>query len=521
MNYNIADIVQIDFQDFRDEVSKDSEFEITFPLSSIGYTGSPIDIYRDFLEVSYCCEKIAPFINVLGSGVVSRQKYYRDFKIWCKAIETTSLYEQLLYFSRIYNVEFENETESDRISYYDEISIYEKSFKKRIFVFPELINDYWANRINAYWELASEYHESESKFFSNTFRKYPEHRFGFWKSAKSIEFQETIYFSINNWIIPPETNVLKGLQLYSGFEHDLILEPADKIEYKGSIILISNSTAVYFNQKQDLINSIKCTHLVLSKIYKDATSKPPIPDKDKFIQTNLFGEDTIITKSRKRINYNADRIIDETKLQYSISEFGDLIIIKYEGFNFVFFANDLLTFEEIKELNTWLYPTYAKTQNLINISISEKCNWAELDDDSFEELCYDILYCHPHFDSSTIQKMGKSKSRDGGRDIIIKTKKTPTNEQELFIFQCKFLSDKTSLSASKIPNAGNVIMQYGAKGYGVFTTTVIDSTLYDILEGFNKNLNINTSFCWSKYEIERHLNRHQVIKTKYFKNNCT
>lgn len=154
---------------------------------------------------------------------------------------------------------------------------------------------------------------------------------------------------------------------------------------------------------------------------------------------------------------------------------------------------------------------------MIDISISENCNWSEIDDDIFEELCYDVLYCHPHFDSSTIQKMGKSRSRDGGRDIVIKTKKTPTNEQELFIFQCKYLSAKTSLSAAKISNAANVIIQYGAKGYGVFTSTVIDSTLYDMLDGFNRSINIDVSFCFSKYELERYLNRHQLIKQKYFR----
>jgi len=112
--------------------------------------------------------------------------------------------------------------------------------------------------------------------------------------------------------------------------------------------------------------------------------------------------------------------------------------------------------------------------------------------------------------------MGKSKSRDGGRDILIKTKKTPTKEQELFIFQCKFYNDKTSLSGSKLQNAANIIMQYGAKGYGVFTTTVIDSTLYDMLDGFKRYQEIDVSFCWSKYELERYLNRYQFLKDKYF-----
>jgi hypothetical protein len=113
--------------------------------------------------------------------------------------------------------------------------------------------------------------------------------------------------------------------------------------------------------------------------------------------------------------------------------------------------------------------------------------------------------------------MGRSKSRDGGRDILIKSKKTPTSESQLYIFQCKFLSESTSLSAAKISNAANVIMQYDAKGYGVFTSTIIDATLYDMLDGFNRSFKIDTSDTWSKYELERYLNRHEHIKNKYFK----
>ena len=298
----------------------------------------------------------------------------------------------------------------------------------------------------------------------------------------SNTFKETIYFSTENWIIPPNTDITAALRTYSGLEHNLFLENADKIEYNGLTVLINNSTAVYFKQREQLINSIKCTEKVLDKIY----SKNDIYNDSKKdienIQVNLFGESNIQRRIKKRINYNSDIYIDETKIKYNLSEFGDLITIEYKEFTHIFFSNNILNFEEIKDLNSFLFPAYSKTQNLINISISEKCDWLELNDDTFEELCYDILYCHPYFDSSTIQKMGKSRSRDGGRDIVIKTKKTPTKEQELYIFQCKYFSDKTSLSASKILNAGNVIMQYGAKGYGVFTTTVIDSTLYDMLD---------------------------------------
>lgn len=511
MDYFVTNLYHAsELEEFKRNISEKKEFTLSFHLSSIGFSNSYIDIVRDYAITSFCCEKIAPLIDVIDSGIVTRDKYYKDFKIKCKALNVENLANDLSYFSEILTEELKEYDDIDVISFYDEVSEYEKSFSKRVFVFPELINNYWANLINgAYWEIASEYYESESKFFTKTYRKYPEHRFFFWKNALSSSFKNTIYFSTENWIIPPNTNISEALKVYSEV-NNISLAEADKIDYNGRIILISNSNAVYFTQYRELLNSLQCIKFALEK---DKKKQP----KNHIMQVNLFGE-SILYKStkRSRLNYK-DRVdIDDHKIKYKISEFGDIITLEYEGYTCVFFSTKILTFEEIKDINSYLYPAYSKTQHLIETSITEKCQWNELDDNSFEELCYDILCCHPSFDSSTIQKMGKSKSRDGGRDIVIKTKKTPTKEPELYIFQCKFFSDKTSLSASKLSNAGNVILQYGCGGYGVFTTTVIDSTLHDMLDGFS-NRNIDTSFRWSKYDLERYLNRCQAIKNKYFK----
>jgi hypothetical protein len=515
MNYNISDFPEIDIQTFKDEISRGLEFELSFPLSSIGFTNSRIDIIRDYSEVSYCCERIAPFLDVLDSALVTRDKIHTDFKIVCKAIDPEKLATDLQYISAMLNGESDEYDDIDRGSFFDEVAEYEETYNKRVFVFPELINNYWANLINgAYWEIASEYYESETQFFRKTYRKYPEHRFGFWKSPSSINFKDLIYFSTENWIIPPGTNLISSLKAYSGLENNLTIENADKVEFNGATVLLTNSTAVYFSHREQLINSIKFTERLLEKNSNDGKSKEK---RNTFgiIQESLFGE-PVLKGKRSRVRRKSEIQIDPTEIRYKVSEFGDLIVVEYKGFNFIFFSSNTLSFEEIKDLHSVLHPAYSKTQNLINKSISGRCNWPELSDDTFEELCYDILYCHSQFDSSTIQKMGKSRSRDGGRDITIMTKRTPTNEPELYIFQCKYISDNSSLSAAKVSNAGNVIMQYGAKGYGIFTTTVIDATLYDMLDGFNRNMRVNTFFRWSKYELERYLNTHDALKRKYF-----
>jgi hypothetical protein len=492
------------------------EIEIVLPLNSIGSTNSYLDIIYDYILVSYCSEKIASFVKINKGDITMRDKYHEDFTIVCIPRDIKNLVECLMQFSPFFSSDAEELSDEDRCSFYEEIEKYELNFNKQCFVFPELADNYWANLINgAYWEMASEYLDSEDEFFKKTYRKYPEHRYGFGKNAPSKEYNETIYFSTENWIIPPNSNIIQALKVYSGLETDLILEKADIINYKGAYVILNSSSAVWFKETGQLFKSILCAEKTLFRKYKKQLPANPAKDLDS-TQLSIFSEYPSQRK-RKRRNHNFNSIpLDSEKFQYSLSEFGDLVLVEYLGFSHVFFIRDNLSFEEIKELNEHLHPFHSKIQSLISQSCLGKCNWDELDDEIFEELCYDIIYCHPKFDSTTIQKMGKSKSRDGGRDIVVKTKKTPTTGSKLFIIQCKFFNNSNSLSASKLPNAGNVIMQYGAKGYGIFTSAVIDSTLYDMLDGFERNTEIDTSIRWSKYELERFFNMNQQLKKKYF-----
>jgi hypothetical protein len=512
MQFGITQLKDIDQEEFIHKISGLLVFEIVFPLSSIGFTQSPSDIVQDYAEVSFCAESIAPFIRIINSQIVTGDKNYKEFIIKCEAKDITGLTEKLYLFSNILSGESAIYDDIDKFSFMDEVLEYTEQFYKKVFYFPELINNYWANLINgAYWEISGESDESEREFFNNIYRKYPEQRYGFWKNPLTESLKEPLYFSTENWIIPPNTDIAKCLQKYSGIEHILLFEKADKIDFEERIVLVSNSTAVYFTQFEELKKSISCVERVLAKKFSKSRKVEHVTK-----QVNLFGE-VYTAKKRERVDHTHHVPIDESKISYRVSEVGDIIIAEYQEFSHIFFAYESLTFEAIKSLNSFLHPIYSKTQNLVDISIAGKCNWGELNDDTFEELCYDILYCHPRFDSSTIKKMGKSRSRDGGRDITIKSKRTPTREQELYIFQCKYLSGDTSLSASKVSNASNVIVQYGAKGYGVFTSSVIDATLYDMLDGFKRNLEIDTSFSWSMYELERYLNRNQILKNKYFK----
>lgn len=517
ISYLVEEFQNADHSGFENYANTGCELELLFPLSSVGFAQSSIDIVQDYSMVSFCCELIAPFLSISSFGFEKKDNIHLYFRVTCKSADTESLKENLIYFSEVLSQELSIYDDIDVISFWDKISEYEEGFDKEVFYFPDLINGYWANLVNqGHREIASEYHKSEKKYFSKLYKKYPEQSYHFWRSPLSKSFTDPLYFSTENWIIPPSTDITGALRLYSNIEHSIQLEPAEKVQYNGQLVLISDTAAVNFMQFEQLLHSIRCTTLVLAERHSPSPNlhKSAIIVQNIGFQGELFKNNS--KKGRKVNTFTNTVKIESEQISYQLSELGDIITASYKDFKYVFFNEQSMSFEQIKDLNKFLYPAYAKTQKIIESSVTETCNWPELDDDRFEELCYDILYCDPRFDSTTIQKMGKSRSRDGGRDIVIKTRTVPGRETELYVFQCKYLSTHASLSASKLPNAGNVIMQYGAQGYGVFTTTVIDATLYDMLDGFIKNKHLYNYVCWSKYELERFLNRHQMIKGKYF-----
>jgi hypothetical protein len=114
--------------------------------------------------------------------------------------------------------------------------------------------------------------------------------------------------------------------------------------------------------------------------------------------------------------------------------------------------------------------------------------------------------------------MGKSKSRDGGRDIVVYTKPQYGSSAKKFIIQCKLLHKSSSLTKSMMNNVSNVIMEYEADGYMVMTNVKIDSGLYDMLDSFNRNpkMDTDTKINYSKLELERYLFGHNEIKLRYF-----
>lgn len=165
MNFQVNELYGLKEEDLKEELTKNEVYEISFWLSSIGFTNNPIDIVQDYATISYCCENIVPFITILKSDFVTRDKYYQDFKITCKSQDIGNLANTLIYYAEMLTEEPKIYDDIDVISFYDNICEYQNQLNKKRFAFPELINNYWANLLNGgYYQIASEEDGPENVF---------------------------------------------------------------------------------------------------------------------------------------------------------------------------------------------------------------------------------------------------------------------------------------------------------------------------------------------------------------------
>jgi hypothetical protein len=461
--------------------------EILIPDEAYNVVSSYIDVTQSLLEISWLVESIATDSQIIKGVWVERQTWFRDFSITLKPFNTDKLADFILRYSKFFSEENETD-EADEKWRYEQLSDYEENLYSFKPYFHDLLDSYYSNLIGgAYYEMAENSPGKKKNFYKKEYEQYPERKHNFWKSPFSLKYGATIYMTLDPgpWVFSVDLDVNNVIKSYFGEEErSWQFEAARMVDYKGRYIAFNSQNAIWFDGIKEL-----------------AKAKRLIP--------KVAPDGSWIRRPVRNVGEN----------KFFISDFGDLFIVQDELFNYVFFQTEAgLKYEEIIELRNDIDSKLLSAEKLIGIEDTETIDWSRINDDTFEELCYDIIYNNPRFDRSTIRKMGKSRSRDGGRDIEVYTYADNPKEKaaELYIFQCKFLRRKTSLTGSKMPGLANTLMQYGAKGYGVFTTGVIDSTLYDLLSGIQSNMNVSTKENWSIYEIERYLTRNKPLMKKFF-----
>jgi len=437
---------------------------------------SDLAIY--YLEASYICEEIAKLGKVKSFELDWESGYHpiAQFVILPQKLEELQkmIYEMSLALAGEHEDEF---------WWIESLEEYKENIQKRKLKFPELADDYFANLINgAYNEYESNYDDPE-EFRNNILKHNPEHLFGFWKCMYSDTIQQDFYVSSESWIIPPQSDLKEILRRYSSVE-DFNLEEGNMFSLDGGYYVINENYVLRISFPA-LAKAFQCVSYVFS-------------------QQRLFSE-----------QHNWLYHLNSTYM-VRISDYANFVLFTLNDYRIILWDQHKLTFSDINNLNRSAASIFKTTSALIGLKDSISCEWSQLDDESFEELCYDIIYYDPRFDNKTIRKMGKSRSRDGGRDIVVYTHERIGYKPEKFIFQCKLIKPNSSLTATKVLDISDIIEQYDADGYGIFTSGVIDSTLFDKIDKIANRRKIKTALS-SKYELERDLSMLPQLKDRYFK----
>ncbi|EBO5241592.1 hypothetical protein DP606_23000, partial [Salmonella enterica] len=319
------------------------------------------------------------------------------------------------------------------------------------------------------------------------------------------------YTSPDSWILPNTVdinNFFKVTEQNYNFESFI---PSSIVVLKGVSYTTSNVIISYFPMNHYFKSKV-CSSIELSR---DEYRWPPDP----FDWSNsTFTYSPYNNALREQIDHHSSLLSQKpTHEQCYVDPNGTLIIVDDGNFYHLLYDTAELNLSQIKNFNETLGEVLLSTGINIGFSAGLTYNWSEIDDEQFEQLCYDIIYSHPRFNNETIRKLGKSRSRDGGRDIQVYD--IPTErlmEPKKWIFQCKLVTGAGSLSATKLTDVGDMLDSYDVEGFGVFTNTIIDATLYDKLDKVCSKRNVE-QLNFSALEIEKELIRKPYIRMKYFK----
>ncbi|MDR1898073.1 MAG: hypothetical protein LBR10_14930 [Prevotellaceae bacterium] len=445
-------------------------FIVKAHYSYIGCCQSCIDVMQDHLEMAFITERLLQYSKLNSYERVYNTYPPQIFITLTPNVDDIVLLAKTLVYVSILKVEETDPPTELMEDLMIELQDFEDNIEQITFKFSDEIEDYYANYVNqGIYEIASEFTEDENEYLSSCFNKNPEWQYGFWKNHFPNIPKESVYLSSFCWIIKNDVDVSLMLSKYSKIEN-ITFNDAALIRN----LVINDFTAINFDSLANFNETIS---------FIDKTTG-----------------------------------VSNTDFVFQISQNIDTVKISYSGYFIIYFNFRVIREDAIRQLYNEASLLKEKFSILLGLSREVSCDWNLLTDESFEELCYDIIYNDIRFDNSTIRKMGKSKSRDGGRDMVVYTKPQPGDSAKKYIVQCKLLQKSSSLTKSIMKNVSNVIMEYEADGYMIMTNAVIDSGLYDMLDSFNRNpkMKTDTKINYSKLELERYLAGHNKIKQRYF-----
>jgi hypothetical protein len=466
----------------------DTGIWLDVPYYTIGRTNNPLDIAYDYLKVLFVGE------TLVVSCKETTVKEFWDDELHLHSIRFTlqpkdiielakalaflthgfiDPHEYLKSQARLYVLPedwlphdfFEETPESEK--FHKAVADFEEELDERLLQFPELADSYLGNYI----------HGCEPEGIKLDTTAHPEYKHMFWRSFLSRRVGFNFYVSSESWILPLEADIENLLVEHGGFRQGV------PVLYEAISLTMGNLKPVVFN--------------------KDCVRGYPL---EELVRAQRCAEE--IFSDRLNINFEGRplNIISQVVLDAD----GELLVASDQIAQYIFFRDCLPKVSP--QVMRIILDRLPILSSLIGEQSNISCPWSELDDNQFEELCYDVVLSHYH--PTRIGKMGKSRSRDGGRDIVFEMPERLGKISTKWIVQCKLIRDGRSLTSKKV-EVSDTIDQYGAGGFCVMTSGLIDATLYDKLEGIKRTRSIQTD-AWSRLELERFLVRHPEIIHRYF-----
>jgi hypothetical protein len=482
-------------------------FAVILPLPSIGKTNQHIDICSDLIDAAWVAEYLADHAQMAkASEEYLEETYSTRIRLILRGAKQgihAALADAILIFQG-YDDEDEQGAEDRHRDLREKILDYEDDVHKLPSRFPHIVDHYFGNLLGGGY---SHYQSEAPEYYEEQIAKFPERKIGFFKSAYSTALGTDVFVSEKSWLIP---NSVHPDEFFVAT--DQIYRLTDFIG--GQIFLVGGRLLVWVDN--DLL------WFPISQYFKSRICESVVKRSDESYLDDPYEwvnapftfssfQDHIVTS------------VPETWLargaaleECLVDKNGTLILVSDGRYSHYLYDAKML---DERERNR-VYEMVSDLGQSIGTALvgleQPACDWTSLDDDQFEQLCYDLVFENPRFDRDSIRRMGKSRSRDGGRDIVVEEVcRFPFSSKRKWIFQCKLVRDGSSLTAAKLRDIGDMLDQYGGQGFGVFTSAPIDSTLYDKLDAVCKKRGIE-QFHHSIHELERRLARNPTVFQRYF-----
>lgn len=344
-------------------------FVLQVPLKSIGSAGSHLPIAEDYLEASYIGENLVKSASSIIMKERTIRTYYLILDFQIIPLDVELMAKQIWEFAVAFDGEEEN-NENIRRQHYSALENYEFTLdEKAEFVFPELVDDFYANLIKgAYVEGDVDFNLDE------IYSKFPERKFGYWKSAFGRSNGQYFYTSTDGWIIPPATDLQALLKSYASAPADVIFEPAKLIIIDEQAYLISDNYVTHF-PFGPFLQSLNCNQVAV---------KP-----EEYLEEYDWMH-TIYTYNRIREHFKTKykhMFSYPPENEYFIADYGELVLVKEEDYKYIFFGTNKLSEQQIFKLKESLLNISDRIFSFAGLNQDIVCPWKELDDEKFEQLC--------------------------------------------------------------------------------------------------------------------------------------